>query len=144
MSTEENRSLVRRYVDEVWNAGNLELLDEMFSPDYKRYLTPTMPPLTHQVQKQRLAGLRAAFPDIHLTIEDLIAEGDRVALRVTLRGTHQGTFQGVSPTGKQVTVFAIDLVRIENGKFYEHWGGPDLLTALLQLGAVISAGPEKK
>lgn len=143
MSTTENLSLVRRYVDEVFNGGNLELLDEMISPDYKRYLSPTAPPLTPQAQKQRLAGLRAAFPDIHLTVEDLVAEGDRVAFRVTLRGTHQGTFLGLPPTGKQVTVFAFDLIHIENGKFSEHWGGPDLLTALLQLGAVVSAGPEK-
>lgn len=144
MSTKDDLSLVRRYVDEVLNAGNLELLDEMLSPDYKRYLTPTSAPLTPQLQKQRLAGLRAAFPDIHLTMEDIIAEGDRIAFRGALRGTHQGTFQGIPPTGKQVTVFAYDLVRIENGKFCEHWGGPDLLNALLQLGAVVSAGPEKK
>ena len=144
MSTEENRSLVRRYIEEALNKGNLGLLDEMLSSDYKRYLSPAAAPLTPQAQKQRLAGLSAAFPDIHLTIEDLIAEGDRVAFRLTLRGTHQGTFLGIAPTGKQVIVFAFDVVRIENGRFIEHWGGPDLLTVLQQLGAVISAGSEMK
>ncbi len=144
MSTEENKSLVRRYVEEVLNGGKLEVLDDMLSPHYKRYLSPTAAPLTPEVQKQRLAGFRAAFPDIHLTIEDLIAEGDRVAFRMTLRGTHQGTFQGIAPTDKQVIVFAFDVVHIENGRFSEHWGGPDLLTLLQQLGAVVSAAPEKK
>jgi predicted SnoaL-like aldol condensation-catalyzing enzyme len=144
MSTEENKSLARRYVEQVLNEGNLNALDDFASPNYKRYLSPTAAPLTPEVQKQRLAGLRAAFPDIHLTIDDVIAEGDRVALRMTLNGTHQGTLQGIAPTGKPVTVFAFDVIRIENGKFIEHWGGPDLLSMLQQLGAVVSAAPEKK
>ncbi len=143
MSTEENKSLVRRYVDQVLNGGRFELLDELLSPNYKRYLSPTVAPLTPELQKQRLAGLRAAFPDLHLTIDDLIAEGDRIVLRVTLRGTHRGAFQGIAPTARPVTVFALDVVRIEDGKFIEHWGGPDLLNLLQQLGAVVSAAPGK-
>ena len=143
MSSETNQSLVRRYVEEVLNRGKFEVLDDLFSPNYKRYLSPTATPLPPQLQKQRLAGLRAAFPDVQLVIEDLITEGDRVAFRMLLRGTHQGTFQGIPPTQKQVTVFAFDVVRIENGKFIEHWGGPDLLTLLQQLGAVISPGQER-
>jgi predicted ester cyclase len=84
--------------------------------------------------------LRAAFPDLQLTVEDIIAEGDRVAVNLTARGTHRGTFQGIAPTGKTVTVSAFEVVRIENGKLVEHWGGPDTLNLLQQLGAVISAG----
>ena len=91
-----------------------------------------------------MAGLRAAFPDIHLTIDDLIAEGDRIALCGTLRGTHRGAFQGIAPTGKPITVFAFDVIRIAGSKFIEHWGGPDLLNMLQQLGAVVSGAPEKK
>jgi predicted ester cyclase len=87
--------------------------------------------------------MRAAFPDLHLSVEDVITEGDRVAFRGVVRGTHQGAFLGIPPTGKQATIFAFDVVRIEHGKLIEHWGGPDLFTLLLQLGAVVSAGPEK-
>ncbi len=138
MTTEENKSLVRRYF-EILNRGEFATLDELFSPNYKRYLLPTAAPLTPDTQKQRLAGIRAAFPDLHLTLEDMVAEGDRIACRVMLRGTHQGTFQGIPPTGKQVTVFAFDLIRIQDGKLIEHWGGPDLFNMLSQVGAVFSA-----
>jgi steroid delta-isomerase-like uncharacterized protein len=136
---DENKSLVRRYYEAV-NRGNPNALDEFFSPNYKRYLSATAAPLTADGQKQRLAGLRAAFPDLQLTVEDIIAEGDRVAISLTARGTHLGTFQGIAPTGKPVTVSAFEVVRIENGKLIEHWGGPDTLNLLQQLGAVISAG----
>jgi predicted ester cyclase len=144
MSTVENKSLVGRYVEQVLNRGNMAVADELLAPDYRRYISPTTPPLSADVQKQRLAGIRAAFPDWQLTVEDMIADGDRVAFRATIRGTHRGTFQSIAPTGKPVTVFALDIVRIENGKFVEHWGGPDLMSLLQQLGAVISPGPEKK
>ena len=142
MSTEENKSLVQRYVEQLLNRGNMAVAGELLAPDYKRYISPTAEPLSVDVQKQRLAGIRAAFPDWHLTVEDMIADGDRVAFRATIRGTHKGTFQSIAPTGKAVTVSALDIVRIEKGKFVEHWGGPDLLNLLQQLGAVISPGPE--
>jgi len=144
MSAEENKSLVRRYVEEILNRGNMAVADELIAPDYKRYISPTAVPLTVDVQKQRLAGIRAAFPDWHLTVEDMIADGDRVAFRATIRGTHKGAFQNIAPTGKQVTVSALDIVRIENGKFIEHWGGPDLLNLMQQLGAVVASGTERK
>ncbi len=143
MSIEENKSLVRRYVEQVLNQGNLNVLDEFLSPNYKRYLSPIAAPLGPELQRQRLAGLRAAFPDVHLAIDDITAEGERLTVCMTLRGTHRGTFQGIAPTGKPVMVFAFDIVRIENGKFVEHWGGPDTMNLLQQLGAVVSAGPAK-
>ncbi len=144
MSIEQNRSLVLRYVELVLNEGKFEAFNNLLSPNYKRHISPTVTPLTPELQEKRLAGLRAAFPDIHLTIEDVIAEGDRVAFRMTLQGTHQGTFQGIAPTNKKVTVSALDVVAIENGRISEHWGGPDMLAILQQLGAVVSAGPGKK
>lgn len=143
MSTQENESLIHRYVEDVLNGGRLEVLDDLLSPHYKRYLSPAAAPLTPETQKQRLAGLRAAFPDMHLTIEDLIVQGDKVALRMTLHGTHRGMFQGIAPTNKQVTVSAFDIVHIANGRFSEHWGGLDMLSLLQQLGAVVSATPTK-
>jgi steroid delta-isomerase-like uncharacterized protein len=142
MSAQENRSLIRQYVDRFVNLGNMAVADELLSPDYRRYLSPATPPLTADGQKQRIAGMRAAFPDLHLSVEDMMTQGDRVAFRGVVRGTHQAAFLGIPPTGKQVTVFAFDVVRIERGKLIEHWGGPDLFSLLSQLGAVVSAGPE--
>ena len=144
MSVKANKSLVHRYIDQILNGGDMTVADELLAPDYKRYISPTAAPLTVDIQKQRLAGIRAAFPDWHLTVEDMIAVGDRVAFRATACGTHQGAFQSIAPTGKHVTVSAIDIVRIENGKFVEHWGGPDLLNLLQQLGTVVSPTPERK
>ena len=144
MSTEENKSLVHRYVEQILNRGNMAVADELLASDYKRYISPTTAPLSVDVQKQRLAGIRTAFPDWHLTVEDMIADGDRVSFRATIRGTHKGAFQSIPPTGNAVTVSALDIVRIENGKIAEHWGGPDLLNLLQQLGAVIAPGPENK
>ena len=138
MSVENHKALIQDYIEEVWNQGNLSRADDLLAADYRRYPAPTAAALSRDAQKQRIAALRAAFPDVHLTIEDLLIEGDRVAFRVTVRGTHQGAFQGIAPTGKQVVIAALDLVRIENGQLVEHWGGPDLFSLLQQLGAAIS------
>lgn len=147
MSAEENKALVRRYIEVVWNQRNTAALDELLAPNYQRYVSATAAPLSSEGQRQRITGFHTAFPDLHFTIEDLFAEGDRVTFRVTMRGTHQGPFpylQGLAPTGKQVTISVLDVVRVEQGKFAEHWGGPDLLALLQQLGATVSAGPERK
>ncbi len=143
MSTEENLSLARQYIEQFLNRGNMAIADNILSPDYRRYLSPSSTPLNVDQQKQRIAGLRAAFPDLHVTIEDVLVEGDRVAVRVVLHGTQRGAFLGIPPTGKPVTVFALDVIRIENGRFVEHWGGPDLYSMVSQLGAVVSVSPEK-
>jgi predicted ester cyclase len=85
-------------------------------------------------QIERLVGFREAFPDVTIAVEDLIVEADRVAFRSTMRGTHLGEFAGIQPTGRQVTVALMDLIRIEDGRFAEQWGGPDLFDLLRQLG----------
>jgi predicted ester cyclase len=138
MLAEENKALVRRYIEVVWNQRNIAILDELFAPNYQRYISATAAPLSSKGQRQRITGFHTAFPNLHFTIENLFAEGDRVTFRATLRGTHQGPFpglQGRAPTGKQVTISVLDVVRVEGGKFVEHWGGPDLLDLLQQLGA---------
>ena len=139
MSAEENKTLVRRYIEEVWDKKNVAALDEFLASTYQRYTSPNTTPLNREGQKQRLAGIRTAFPDITLTLEEIFAEGDRVAFRSTIRGTHQNIFQGIPPTGRQVTVSLLDIVRVEDSKIIEHWGGPDFLDWLKQLGAVVSA-----
>jgi predicted ester cyclase len=106
-----------------------------FAPHYRRYLQATAPPLTGVEQQQRITGFRAAFPDLHFTVADMVAEGDRVVFRATMCGTHHGMFRGIAPTGKQVTVAVLDVVRIEQGMFAEQWGGPNLWELLEQLGA---------
>ncbi len=104
MSTEENKALVRRYLEEAWNKGNVGILDELMASDYARYMSGQASPLNREGQKQRITAFHKAFPDLHLTIDDLVAEGDKVVFRITVRGTHQGAFMGISPTGKLVTV----------------------------------------
>ena len=132
------KGLVHSYIEEVWTRGNLDAVDIYFGPNYRRHLSPTTEPLLLDGQKQRLASFRSAFPDITITIEDVFAEANYVIFRSTMRGTHQGAFQGIEPTGKPITVTLIDIIRVEHGKFVEHWGGPDLFDLLKQLGAVFS------
>jgi len=94
--------------------------------------------LTRDGQKELLTKFRTAFPDIQLIVEEIIAEDNRIAFRSTIRATHQGELFGIAPTGKQITVGLVDVIHIENGKFVEQWGGPDLLDLVQQLGAEIS------
>jgi len=143
MSTEANKALLRRYIADVWDQGNLAALDDYLAADYRRHVSPVAPPLTLDGQKQRLAGFRSAFPDITLILEEAIAEGDRVVFRTTMRGTHEGAFQGIAPTSTRVTVALLDMVRIQDGRIVEQWGGPDLFDLVRQLGATISS-PESR
>ncbi len=142
-AAEANTALVRRYVEQVPNGGHFEVVDEMASPNYKRYLSAATAPVNAAANKQRLAGLRTVFPDLQITIDDMIAEGDRVVYRGTARGTQQVAFMGIPPSGKQGTVSVTEIFRIENGKIVEHWGGPDTMDLVQQLGGVVSAAPAK-
>lgn len=136
MPAEENKATIRRYVAEAWNKGNVDIIDELMAAHYARHIAISTPPLTREGQKQRILGFRRAFPDLHLTLEDIFAEGERVSFRLTLRGTHQGEFMRIAPTGKQIAVGAIDVARFEDGKVVEHWGQTDMLGMLQQLGAI--------
>jgi len=141
MSAQElaaNKAAIRRYLDEAWNKGNMDIIDELMAPEYVRYF-PTMQ-LDREGQKQRIAGFRRAFPDLHLDVDRILAEGDHVAFRVSIRGTHQGPFRGIAPTGKHVTITATDIVRLDNGKVIEHWGNLDELSLLQQLGSLPGSG----
>ncbi|HKJ39155.1 MAG TPA: ester cyclase [Anaerolineales bacterium] len=137
MSAEENKALLRRYIEDVWDEQNPDAIDNYLLPNYKRHRSPTTAPLSREEQKQLLVQFQTVFSDIQITVEDVVAEDDRIAFRSTMRATHQGDFLGIPPTGKQITVGLVDLIRIENGKFVEQWGGPDLLDLTQQLGAEI-------
>lgn len=133
-----NKAAVLRYLDEAWNKGNLAIIDELMAPDYVRY-TPTAP-LDREGQKQRIAGFRNAFPDLHVEVDRILAEDDHVAFRVIIRGAHRGSLLGVAPTGHSVTITATDIVRFDDGKVVEHWGNMDELGLLRQLGALPARG----
>jgi predicted ester cyclase len=135
MSTEENKALARRLIEEAWNQGNLAIVDELMVPDHVGHhsLVPNQPP-SRELYKQFIVRTRTAFPDLHATIEEQIAEGDLVVTRWSVQGTHQGTFWGHGPTGKQMTVTGIVIDRIVDGKAVEGWMEMDTLHQMQQLG----------
>ncbi len=138
MSTEDNKALVRRVYEEIVNQHNLAT--ELIDPNYVDHV-PGFPPVQGIEGLQQLISIyRNAFPDMQVTIEDLIAEGDKVAARFTFRGTHTGELMGIPPTGKQVTVSALHILRVANGKIVEEWQNSDDLGMMQQLGVVPSMG----
>jgi steroid delta-isomerase-like uncharacterized protein len=129
----------RRIIDAV-GRGDAESLDGLMAPDIVDHNPMPDQAAGRDGFKQWMATARAAFPDLRGTVEDLIAEGDRVAARMTWHGTHRGEFIGLAPTGKRVSFSAFHLVRIRQGRAIEWWGTADLFGALQQVGATIS-GP---
>ena len=134
MSVEENKDLVHRLF-EAWTTGNMDLIDELLIPDY--FDNDALPSQTQGLEgyKQIGAYLLSVFPDMKMTIDDLIAEGDKVVVRSTFSGTHKGEFMGITPTGKKITTTAINIYRIADGKLIEEWSGrrrssPDLVELL--------------
>jgi steroid delta-isomerase-like uncharacterized protein len=136
-SVERNKALSRRADDELFNRGNLEVADAVFSADFV-YHDPSGGEAYRGPEgaKRFAAMFRAAFPDLHLTVEDQVAEGDRVAYRWTARGTHRGELMGIAPTGNPVTLHGIAIARLDGGKIVEIWENFDALGLMQQLGAV--------
>ena len=135
MSVEENKTIARRFYEEVFNHRNLALVDELCTANHV-FHNPPMTLHGREEFKQLLSLYISAFPDARFTVEDQIAEGDRVASRYTFRGTHQGDLMGIAPTGKQVTVTGMIINRIVNGQSEEGWLNFDALGMLQQLGAI--------
>ena len=144
MSTEENKALVRRCVEEFVDRSNFDLSDEIFAPNFVRY--DAAPDQVSGVEdlKHFFAMLHSGFPGFQTTIEDLLSEGDKVVLRFTFHGTHQGEFMGIAPTGKQVTMAGIDIFRIADGKIVEMWNQEDVLGMMQQLGAIPEPGQSEE
>ena len=137
MSVEENKALYRRYVEEVWNKGNLAILDELLAPGFVRHTANNPEGVRGPQAFREYVGLfRAAFPDFVAPAEDLFAEGDRVAYRWVFRGTHRGELLGIRPTNKYVTVPGIVVARIDKGKIAEEWESYDTLGFMQQLGVI--------
>jgi steroid delta-isomerase-like uncharacterized protein len=141
MSTEENKALARRLIEEAWNQGNLAVVDELLAHDHVPHhsLIGDQPP-SRELYKQFILRTRTAFPDLHATIEDQIAEGDKVMTRWSVQGTHQGVFRGHSPTGNQMRVTGIVVDRIVDGKAVEGWMEMDTQDQMQQLGLILQPG----
>ena len=140
MSAEENKALVRRFVEEVQSAGNIDVVDELCSPEFVNHSAPPGVPPNCEGVKQLTAMFRRAFPDSYFTVEDMIAEGDKVATHKTFHGTHEGEFMGMPPTGRRVSMELIDIVRISEGRVVEHWSMGDSLGMMQQLGIIPQPG----
>ena len=133
MPAEDNKAAVRRCYQEVINGRTLDALEELLAPDGIDHTFGSQNP---EQAKQFFGMVHQAFPDLHAEVHDLIAEGELVAARVTYTGTHQGEFLGIPATGKQTTTNGVDFFRMQDGRQAEHWGGPDMLSFLMQLGVI--------
>jgi steroid delta-isomerase-like uncharacterized protein len=143
VTAEENKALVRRSFEEVFNQGNLDAVEEIFASDYVLH-DPTSPEERRGTEgmRQYVSIYRTAFPDLQQTIEDQFAEGEKVATRLMGRGTHQGELLGIPPTGNRVEAPGIVINRISGGKIAESWANYDALGMMQQIGAVPS--PEEQ
>ena len=127
MSKEANKLLARRIVEEMWNTQNLQVVDEVYAPEFGG---------GHAAAKQFVSANLAAFPDLEITIQDQIAENDLVVTRYVMRATHQGEFASIPPTGKPFSITGIEMHRFADSKLVELWNIVDLLGMLQQLGVV--------
>lgn len=137
MSIEENKAVIRQWLEEGWSKGNLGLADTLIDANFVVHgaggqAVPSGP----QGVKELVAAWRTGFPDGEMSIDDLLADGDKVIVRMTWRGTHSGDFYGVRPTGKRVAVTSIGIDRVADGKIVEGWGEVDMLSMYEQLGAI--------
>ena len=136
MSVEENKALVRRFYEEVLNKKNLAAIDQVSAANYVDHSAQPGTPPGIAGEKAWFTMLHAAFPDGKTTIEDIVADGDKVVVRGRMTGTHKGEFLGIPATGKKVEIRGIDMIRVQNGKSVEHWGQWDTMGLMQQLGVV--------
>jgi predicted ester cyclase len=141
MSAEEDKAVVQRFnelIGEFLRTGDADALDEVLAPEFVYHQPGTPPDL--ESFKEFFRMFRAAFPDMSFTVEDEIAEGDKVVDRLTWQATHQGEFMGIAPTGNVVRVTEMHISRISEGKIVERWAQPDMLGMMQQLGAIPAPG----
>jgi steroid delta-isomerase-like uncharacterized protein len=136
MHAEANKQVVRRFVDEYQSAANEQSFAELLHPDVVDRSRPPGIAEGAEGVRQQFEAFRAAFPDFHAVIHDQIAEGDKVVTRKVFHGTHRGELMGIPPTGREVQIEVIDIVRVEGGQIVEHWNVVDRLGLLQQLGAL--------
>ena len=142
MSKEENKAIIRRWLEEGWSRGNLAVADELIDEDFVVHgaggqAVPTGP----EGVKQLVSAWRTGFADGRMIVDEMLhAEGDKVVIRMTWRGTHNGVFYGVAPTGRQVSVTSMGIDRVANGKIVEGWGEVDMLGLFQQIGVISPPG----
>lgn len=142
--SEKHNELIRRFRNDVYTEGNLDRIDEYIAENCVSH-SPLLPEDGHGPEDYRafIAGLLAAFPDFEDTIEDLIAEDDRVVVRIRMTGTHEGAFMDLEPTGKEVDISGMIIYRIEDGQIVEDWHQANMMGMMQQLGVVQPSGTEE-
>ena len=142
--SEQNKTAVRRLFDELWNKGNLPVAEELIAPTYTCHdASMTDVGRGPESEKKRVTHYRNAFPDMRLTIEDIITEGETVVARWSYRGQHKGELNGIAPTGKQFAISGVTIARFANGKMVEGYVNWDALGLMQQLGVVPELGKAK-
>ena len=139
MAAEENKALTRRVIEEIFTEGNLDLADDLITPDCVNH-DPAMSEEVHGIEgfKELVRMYRSAFPDLPVEVEDQVAEGDKVATRWTASGTHDGELAGIPATGNWVEITGMEISRISGGKIAEIWDNYDVMGMMQQIGAIPS------
>ena len=141
MSIEENKAIVRRFFEELLSTDNFAVADELLSPDFRFYFAGGPVATDLESYREFLVARRTAFPDRRFVVEDMIAEGDKVSARFTMHGTHKGELQGIAPSGREVKMTGIDMIRLEEGKMVEDRVEVDQLGMMRQLGVIAAQQP---
>jgi predicted ester cyclase len=143
MSKENNKTIVRRFYEEVVNSGNVDEVEKFISPDYTEVFDGKRYPVGLEGARSHIIGVRETYPDLHIAIERQIAESEWVATCIVVRGTHKGSWMGIKPTGKLVTYTGVNIDRVVDGLIVEHGGAANMLGPLLEIGAVKVVGEEE-
>ena len=144
MTIDENKLLVRRFIEEIINTGNVDAIEHFIAPDYTEVHEGKKHPIGIQGAKEHILGVRQTYPDLTLTVEQQIAEGDWVATCITARGTHKGSWLGMKPTGKAVAFTGVNINKVVDGRIFEHGGAANLFEPLLEIGAIRIVGDSNK
>jgi steroid delta-isomerase-like uncharacterized protein len=139
MSTEASKTIVRRFIDEVFVHGQVDAVDELATADFVPHSWPSVKPGIENL-KAAVKRVSAGLSDVSMKIEEMIAEGDRVAVRLTAHGRHEGEFMGLPGTGREYTISETHIFHIREGKVSEHWRDADMLGLMQQLGALPERG----
>jgi predicted ester cyclase len=137
---ERNKAVIRRFVEEVQNNNDWDAYDELNDPEFVNLSAPPGVPPDREGGKMFLQSFANGFPDARFTIDDMVAEGDRVVTKKTVSATHTGEFAGIPPTGNRVELTYVDILRLRDGRIVEHWLSMDQLTFMQQLGAIPTEG----
>ncbi len=135
-TTEQNKNLIRRYIEDIINTGNVSTIEQYLGKEYTEVFEGKRYPIGIEGAKEHVHGVRQVYPDLTLTVDHQIAEGEWIATSITARGTHTGDWMGIKPTGKLLTYTGVNVNRVVNGKIVDHGGAANMLAPLLEAGAL--------